>query len=367
MREYLDNSTKESRRMEKINGHFMENKDEYLKELYLTFLFAVSDETGLTERRIELLYKLSNGLNLKYEQILKKAKTINGEFFTEILKNFKDKEETEYLLIDMLILLNIDSDFGEKHSKLTASIFEMFNVSQSGLQNIIEKTNYLLIIKLDRIKYNDYPIILRHKKLKTLENFINVDNKFWMNKFQVTQKEYTLIMGKNPSNVKGDNLPVEQVSLYDAIEYCNKKSIKEGFEPVYTIIGTQSISIDRTKNGYRLPTGEEWEYAAKGGSLSKGFKYSGSNNADEVAWYDATSGSKTHDVGTKKPNELGIYDMSGNVWEWTDSISGILCGGAWAWCGTYSDITVNSHRNYTPIYSMVNTVGFRVVQSLGLF
>ncbi len=123
---------------------------------------------------------------------------------------------------------------------------------------------------------------------------------FYMGKYEVTQKQWQEIMGKNPSRFQGcDDCPVENVNWPDIQEFITKLNQKTG------------------KN-YRLPTEAEWEYAARGGNKSQGYKYAGSNDINAVAWHHDNSNSKTHPVGQKLPNELGLYDMTGNVWEWCD-------------------------------------------------
>ena len=120
---------------------------------------------------------------------------------------------------------------------------------------------------------------------------------YYIGETEVTQALWEAVMGSNPSEFRGDNLPVERVSYNDVKEFITKLNQKTG-------------------KTFCLPTEAEWEYAARGGNKSKGYKYSGSDNIDDVAWYYENSNNKTHPVKTKQPNELGIYDMSGNVWEW---------------------------------------------------
>jgi len=213
---------------------------------------------------------------------------------------------------------------------------------------------------------------------------------FVISKYELTQKEWEDVMGNNPSYFNGiifsnDENPVEQVSLYDAFIFCNKKSLKEGLTPCYSIYGStntnnwgnipsaeslknaiwDSAKCNISANGYRLPLENEWIFAAKGGKYSKNYTYSGSNYISEVAWYfnyvqDQNSNKETHKVGQKKPNELGIYDMTGNVTEWCGGRFGYSSyGGDW-----YSgdDYVVDRKNGYWPA-ERDNHVGFRLART----
>lgn len=141
-------------------------------------------------------------------------------------------------------------------------------------------------------------------------------SEFWMCKTEVSVAEYYDIVGENPTSVENtSNTPVNFVSWYDCINYCNLLSIKDELDPVYTVDG-KNVTADFSKNGWRLPTKTEWCWAAMGAKSYREFTYSGSNNIDEVAWYLKNSGNHTNACGTKAPNQLGIYDMTGNVAEW---------------------------------------------------
>ena len=236
-------------------------------------------------------------------------------------------------------------------------------------------------------------------------NMVSVpEQKYKMLTTEVTQELYEAVMGENPSYFKGNNFPVENVSWYDAIYFCNKLSEMQGLEPVYSSNGRTKVTswnykphtgekikggveADTSKNGFRLPTLYEWSYCAIGGQLEMGYLYSGSSDLEEIAWVSQNSDKKTHDVAGKKPNGYGLFDMNGNVFEWcyelgrnkvdvfaANSIfnmSGekIYCGGSYKskeedcvidyFDGGYFGIISKFYRR-EPVY-FNKTIGFRIV------
>jgi formylglycine-generating enzyme required for sulfatase activity len=168
---------------------------------------------------------------------------------------------------------------------------------------------------------------------------------FYMGKYPVTQEQYQAVMRTNPSGfttaVTGEDknrLPVEQVTWYDAVEFCNKLSQLEGLTPAYTISGrtpatgypitSATVTANLSNNGYRLPTEAQWEYACRAG-IEDAY-YTGDEIDDDASWYNANSENTTHEVGQKDANEWGLFDMHGNVWEW-----------CWDWFGNYSGDQTN--------------------------
>jgi len=185
---------------------------------------------------------------------------------------------------------------------------------------------------------------------------------FYIGECEVTQSEYEAVMGNNPASLLGvgDNYPVYYVSWYDAVTFCNSKSQQEGLTPCYNL---NDWSCNYSTNGYRLPTEAEWEYAARGGvNWTDDFRYSGCHeyiDFPNYAWYIINAGGQTNPVGTKLPNQLMIYDLSGNVWEWCND-----------W---YSSDSINPPNYYQTCYTqgtVDNPTGptngsYRVIRSGG--
>ena len=198
-----------------------------------------------------------------------------------------------------------------------------------------------LEIHTEQLKNTDLSFQLARVKggaLSLTEDITAELSDFWIGTYPVTQDLWQAVMSANPSFFQGGRRPVERVNWYDCITFCNALSKMQELELVYTI--NKSVRDPNNTNeyddqkwlvtanhaalGYRLPTEVEWEYAARGGQHTRDFTYAGSNDLEEVGWFDDNSLEATWPVGQKRPNELGIYDLSGNVWEW-----------CWDWYANY--------------------------------
>ena len=367
------------------------------------------------EKFLELKYKdfdlilffVNKNITKTSLEFLKKWKHFSEK--TYIIQNFRDNVTIEQLkllnddlkltlctqnisiAVEYLYMVDIQEEFFEKsdenkngqsdwsllHEWLTRKV-DIANLKQEN-----RETNWFFLQKLEKAERRKDAMV---QSINMPSNMVLVEggtfsmgsnensdekpihsvtvNSFYMGKYPITQKQWVEIMGSNPSKWKGDNLPVERVSWDDIQVFLSKLNQK-------------------TRMNYRLPTEAEWEYEAKGGNKSRGYKYSGSDNIDDVAWYVDNSGNNTHEVGTKQPDELGIYDMSGNVWEWCSDwyaenyyessssnnpkgpSSGeysVLRGGSWG--NNVSNCRSALRRDRVIPMNRGGNVGFRLVQGL---
>ncbi|MDU2234717.1 MAG: SUMF1/EgtB/PvdO family nonheme iron enzyme [Fusobacterium periodonticum] len=345
--------------------NLLENKKFYIYEKGKTINFLNdSIESGMDDlfntldelypqgiRKIPVFLLIKGGI----DEILKKN---NLDYFREIVDTKKeaprynftvviaDNEDVPPQLEDMVDFIDkqiTDNEGTIKKYILDLAKFEKIELDENNIEKIIKE------LKGTIKKYSGRKASNVESKFENMvfvqggkyqPSFAKEEKEVFdieVCKYPTTQKMWTEVMENNPSNFKGDNKPVECITWWQALDYCNKLSEKYGLEPVYDLsksaqgilmikeLGGETVYPDvanfKNTEGFRLPTEVEWEWFARGGqvAIEQGtfdYTYSGSNNINEVAWYIGNSGRKTQDVGLKKPNQLGLYDCNGNVWEW---------------------------------------------------
>jgi len=273
-----------------------------------------------------------------------------------------NKDATTHIMVNLL--KGDIKDLSTKSSQVT-NIVKTLSSAAPGMhtdqQATEKKIDSIDSIEMIRVEAGSFKMGCDNKEVNEIPVHDVSVNGFFIAKYEVNQKLWKSIMGNNPSYFKNDSLPVEQVSWLDTQIFIKKLNEKTG-------------------KRYRLPTEAEWEYAARGGKLSKSYNFAGSNNIGEVAWVDYNSNKKTQKTGQKKANELGIYDMSGNILEWCNDWysnytieaknnpigmkTGVVKstrGGSWFRGSEFSHIAKRSFSD--PSYGKIN-LGFRLAQDM---
>jgi|GEM_PF-6496608 len=330
-----------------------------------------------------------------------------ASIFAEIINS---KEIVLSTNLDGKILYTLDGTEPNLFSQEYTKGIPLENLSTALTIKAVVYKNFIRISDVETIKYN----LLDMVEVKAGEtNNIKIEKDFLIAKYPVTQYQFEIIMGFNPSYFVGrglDKNPVENITWFDAVMYCNKLSERSSLTPYYTITSIEenqvgnivfaNVSFNESANGFRLPSSEEWQYTARGGKNGLNTIYSGSNNIENVAWYggnldtkdiehswtdkyvlfhkeghggnsvgtnanNSLSGMGTRPIGEKNPNELGIYDMSGNVWEWTNTSSKeylrVMHGGSWFNNDRNCKVDSRSDRHPKEAH---NYFGFRIAQNM---
>jgi serine/threonine protein kinase len=214
---------------------------------------------------------------------------------------------------------------------------------------------------------------------ETSQRHVRITRPFYLSRFEVTQAQFRQIMGVNPSRFRGDGrLPVEGVSWFEAVAFCNRLSGREGLDPYYRVTGREVTILGG--QGYRLPTEAEWEYACRAGNSRDSASEVNAPTFGDYAWYNKNAGGRPQAVGQKAPNAWGLYDMHGNVWEWcwdwyedhyhgqspaddpTGPLQGtgrVIRGGGWGYVPSYDRLP---NRNWSVPDFGSNSLGFRVAR-----
>ena len=304
--------------------------------------------------------------------IQKRFENVTEKEHWERLKTLLFSEDKENVVMGMNLLIKIDEEVyydgicafleedGEGNWKLKEGLgcgneltlkFEIMRLASSNIGHEIKegfedgRFDEILLRACGTIEIGELSAHQKERLLSKVTEMVEIKGKeghFWAMKYLVTQAFWESVAGNNPSDFKGASRPVEMVSWFDCLIFANKLSEREGLEKVYEIpkeliLGSsqshdlaKKIKVNTSANGYRLPTEIEWDFSARGGD---NYIYAGSDNLDEVGWYRENSGYETHCVGQKKSNGYGLYDMTGNVFEWCfdayDSSLRILRGGGW--------------------------------------
>ena len=330
--------------------------------------------------------------------------TVETIFNVEDIENEEDSKLTTQDLLDSIKSIDSLSNILADKIEVLKKGYEKFKIKSASkkiapTQRIKEK------FKVDKVLELDNMVFVRGGKYKP--SFADEEKEVCnleVCKYPTTQEMWLEVEKNNPSYFKGDKRPMEQVSWWDTIKFCNEMSKKYNLEPVYKIsyddnfdrevlkinqIGESPVDPDkadfRKTEGFRLPTEVEWEWFARGGevAIQDGTfdkRYSGSDNSDKVAWYSSNSGYQTHKVGTKLSNQLGLFDCCGNVWEWCydtytegnlpnnlayiydkNESSKRLKGGSW-YSSASGCVVVN--RDYNSSTVRFKVYGFRLVRTI---
>ena len=358
-----------------------EEERERIFEIHLEKRGKMSDDINLKE----LAEETEGYCGADIEEIVKNA--VENKFILETENEEEKKITTNNLLEATKSIDSLSNILSDKINVLKKSYkkFKIKSASQKikNGKRIAGKTTFKDMVIVNGGKYTP-SFFNEEREVCDLE----------VCKYQTTQDMWMEVMKKNPSKYKSSRKPVETVSWWDALEFCNKLSEKYGLKPVYDFseISKGELKINQLNGkseyletadfnktqGFRLPTEIEWDWFARGGEVAMqdgtffDYRYSGSNKISEVAWYCDNSENQTHDVGTKKPNQLGIYDCSGNVSEWchdANTTMRVLDNGrnkrtkGGSWKGYPENCRVSSFSELEAIYGY-NYCGFRIVRTI---
>ena len=378
-----------------------EEEREKIFKIHLEKRGKLNDKINLKE----LAEKTIGYCGADIEEVVKM--TVETIFNVEDIENEEDSKLMTQDLLDSIKSIDSLSNILADKIEVLKKGYDKFKIKSASkkiapTQRIKEK------FKVDKVLELDNMVFVRGGKYKP--SFADEEKEVCnleVCKYPTTQEMWLEIYENNPSYFKGNKRPVEKVTWWNAIKFCNEMSKKYKLEPVYNItyddfdkpvlkinqIGESPVEPDkadfRKTEGFRLPTEVEWEWFARGGevAIQDGTfdkKYSGSDNPDKVAWYTSNSEGQTHDVGTKNPNQLGLYDCCGNVWEWCydtnsrrknedilyvynkEEKNHNIRGGAYATEGMWCSISNRSHdgRSYFGEGVYQDSIGFRIVRTV---